>query len=70
MPYIIICLVFYLFVLLLDMIPAFKEKSIRLKIIYTVVFAATLSVNVLYGLGFHIPSPAPPIVHLIQSIFS
>ncbi len=69
MQYILICLVLYLFVFLLDMMPALKKKNIKLTAIYIVVFVTTLTVNLLYGLGIHIPSPAPPIVHLIQSIF-
>jgi uncharacterized membrane protein len=69
LTYIIICLFFYAGVFVFDMIPLIKKKDGKVILIYLPIYLFTLAVNVLYGLGFDIPSPADPIKNLVSSIF-
>lgn len=69
MAYLIISLFLYTGVLIFDIMPLIKKNSGRFMLIYLPVFLLTLTINVLYGLGVNIPSPADPIKDIVSSIF-
>lgn len=65
--YILICSFLYLAILIFDIIPLMKKKRDNKKslLIYMPVFLFTLVINILYGLGVKIPSPAEPVKDII-----
>jgi hypothetical protein len=69
LTYIIICLFLYAGIFIFDMLPLMKKKNGKVILIYLPIFLFTLTVNVLYGLDFDIPSPADPIKNFVSSIF-
>ena len=68
LTYIIICLFLYACVLVFDMIPLIKKKERKVVLIYLPIFLFTLTVNILYGLGFDIPSLATPIQYFVNTV--
>ncbi len=69
MVYVSICVALYTLIFIFDIIPQIKEKRKKSLAVYLPVFFLTLAVNILYGLGFDIPSPAVPIKDLVSRIF-
>jgi hypothetical protein len=69
LTYIVITLFLYAGVFVFDFIPLLKKKNGKVILIYLPIFLLTLAMNILYGLGFDIPSPADPIKNLVSSIF-
>lgn len=67
--YVSICVALYTLIFIFDIIPQIKEKRKKSLAVYLPVFFLTLAVNILYGLGFDIPSPAVPIKDLVSRIF-
>lgn len=59
----------YLFVFIFDIVPQIRAKRKKSLAVYLPVYFFTLTVNVLYGLGVNIPSPAVPIKELVDKIF-
>ena len=68
MTYVNISLLLYAVLFALDLRLFIKKKDRKVLLIYLPIFIFTLTVNVLYGLGYHIPSPADPIKIFITSI--
>ena len=66
---IIACALLFAAILAVDLIPTIKKKNIKVIVIYSSIYIFTLTINILYGLGFDIPSPADPIKKIISSIF-
>ena len=64
----IICIFLYGGILTFDLLPLFKRKDKKAVSIYISIFVFTLIVNIFYGLGFNIPSPAGPIADFINSL--
>lgn len=69
MIFILICTVLYVLIFIFDIIPQIRAKRKKSLAVYLPVFFFTLTINVLYGLGFTIPSPAVPIKALVDRIF-
>lgn len=69
MIYVAIYVALYLLVFIFDIVPQIKARRKKSLSIYLPVYFFTLTVNILYSLGFNIPSPAVPIHKLVDSIF-
>lgn len=67
--YLMVCILLYVGVLIFDLLPILKMNDRKVICIYISIFIFTLTVNILYGLGFHIPSIAKPISDFISSVF-
>lgn len=66
---IILSLFLYAGVFIFDFIPQIKNRNFKTVYLYIPIFLFTLVVNILYGLGFDIPSPYYPIKDLVYSLF-
>lgn len=69
MVYVSVCVALYTLIFIFDVVPQIKAKRKKSLAVYLPVFFFTLAINILYGLGFAIPSPAVPIQALVERIF-
>lgn len=65
---IVLCFILFAFILFLEYIPILKGKDNKLKWVYGVFLATSLTVIILHELDFSIPSPSEPIANLFTSI--
>jgi hypothetical protein len=68
MEEIIICILLYMLIAYFGIVPLIKKKEKKLLYIYVACFVVTLSVFVLNGLDFAVPSPAQLIKTVIYKI--
>lgn len=69
MDNLILSLLLYAGVFVFDFIPQIRNKNFKAVYLYIPVFLLTLVVNILYGLGFNMPSPYYPLKDIINSLF-
>ena len=69
MPDVILYIFLYLAIIIFDMMPLIKKKEKKSLLVYMPVLLFTLVINVLHGLGVHIPSPSGPIKDMVSMIF-
>lgn len=64
-----IVVVFFLAILALDLRPLWKNMNIKIRIVYCSLLLASFCVLVLYTINIPVPSPAIPIIKLIDALF-
>lgn len=64
-----IVVVFFLAILALDLRPLWKNMNIKIRIVYCSLLLVSFCVLVLYTINIPIPSPAIPIIKLIDALF-
>lgn len=69
MTMIIICTAFYIFLIIFELIPIYRNKEWKLFWIYSIILLITYIVSVAYSLDIKLPSPADPIKNLVTFIF-
>lgn len=69
MTMIIICTAVYIFLIVFELIPIYRNKEWKLFWIYSIILFITYTVTIAYSLGVSVPSPAGPIKNLVTAIF-
>ncbi len=69
MEYILICLLLYGILIVADIIPSIKKKDKKTLYVSIPIYAITLVLNILIGLGVQLPSPNKAIESFLTSIF-
>lgn len=69
MEYILICLLLYGILFVADIIPSIKKKDKKTLYVSIPIYAITLVLNILIGLGVQLPSPNKAIEGFLTSIF-
>lgn len=69
MQYILICLFLYGILFVADIIPTIKKKEWKTLYVSLPIYAVTLVLNILIGIGIKIPSPNKAIESFLTSIF-
>lgn len=64
-----ICTLFYIILVVFELVPIYKDKDKKLFWVYSVILALTYTIHMLIIIGVQIPSPAAPIKKLIAAIF-
>jgi hypothetical protein len=66
---VLIVLVFYIVLLVVDLIPLFKSKKKKILYLFVPVYLITLTLNIIYSLGGNLIYLGPILQKLIISIF-
>ncbi len=65
----LIVAVFFLAIIAVDFLPKWKSMGTKEKILYCVLMLVSFGVLILYTFDVPIPSPAKPIMELIDALF-
>lgn len=65
----IVCILIYMVLIIVELIPIYKKKEWKLFWFYTIIIVITFSNSIAYGLGAKIPSPAEAIKKIVTIIW-
>lgn len=64
-----IVVIFFLAILALDLRPIWANSNVKIRIVYCSLLLTSFCILVLYTFNVPIPSPAIPIIKLIDALF-
>ena len=62
------CTLFYIILVVFELIPIYKDKDKKLFWVYSLVLISTYIIHMLIIIGIKVPSPADPIEYFIITI--
>lgn len=64
-----LCSTVFIFFIVFDLIPIYREKKWKVFWVYTILLAFSYVIHILFTIGVKIPSPAIPIKKLVSFVF-